>query len=105
MAVVSWYESVDEDGNLMDHRVIIQLLYSMSLMNLAMLTVMSVRIPFFTFSSQPPSFVGSCWWTIAYKVDNASSFEPNGWAVGPITNTLTVHVTYSAACRGFWYTD
>ena len=65
MAVVSWYESVDEDGNSMDHRVIIQLLYSVLLMNLAMLTVMSVRMPFLTFSCQPQSFVGSCWWTTA----------------------------------------
>ena len=105
MAVVSWYEIVDEDGSSMDDRVIIQLLYLVLMMDMVMLTVMSVRIPFLTFSFQRPSFVGSCWWTTAYKIDNASSFEPNGYPVGPIANALTMHVTYSAACRGFWYTD
>ena len=60
VAVVSWYESVDEDGNSMDDRVIIQLLYSMLLMNLAMLTVMSVRIRY-TFSYLQLSASILCW--------------------------------------------
>ena len=70
VAVVSWYESVDEDGNSMDDRVIVQLLYSMLLMNLAMLTVMSVRIRY-TFSYLQLSASIFCWLVLVdYSLQN-----------------------------------
>jgi hypothetical protein len=70
VAVVSWYESVDEDGNSMKDRVIIQLLYLMSLINLVMLTVMSVRIRY-TFSYLQLSASIFCWLVLVdYSLQN-----------------------------------
>ena len=68
VSIVLWCEDADEDDISGDYRVTTHFLYSMFVDDSNGLDhyVRPYALP--TFSSQPPSFVGSCWWTTTYKL-------------------------------------